>query len=212
MSRLKSLLCVSLSLLCMLFSLCTADEEITKEPVAESYIDAAKEILHDKLVVNATAMQGTVNKTLLPEGCPVMYHLKWNDDNTLNVQIKDFCVGNMPLTITFSINAKFMQLNTWEKDEYTGDGWIKFQGKAGKTSYIGNTNEYEDGTGGSGTIQGYLNVNTHEIEFVTNFNVLNFSADTYKQKIDPTRVDRYDEEFAQYEKDLEEYKKENGIE
>lgn len=212
MSRLKSLLCVSLSLLCMLFSSCTADEEITKEPVADSYIDAAKEILQDKLVVNATAMQGTVNKTLLSEGCPIMYHLKWNDDNTLNIQIHDFCVGTMPLTITFSINAKFMQLNTWEKHEYTGEGWIKFKGEAGKTSYVGNTNEYEDGTGGAGTVQGYLNVNTHEIEFVTNFNVMNFSSDVYLQKIDPTRIDRYDEDFAQYEKDLEAYKKEHGIE
>ena len=195
----------------LLFNACTADEEITQTPVSDSYIEGAKKILKDSIAVKATAMQGTVNKTLLPEGCPIKYHLKWLEDDRMNLQIHDFSVGAMPLTISFSINLKFMQLNSWEKEEYKGKGWIKFEGSKGFTTYTGNTPEYESGTGGAGTVQGYLNVNTMEIEMVTNFGVMNFSSDVYLQKIDPSMLERFDEEFAQYEEDLAEYKKEHGI-
>lgn len=201
-----------MTLSCVMFFSCTADEEITKTPVSESYISAAKEILQDSVVLNATAMQGTVNKTLLDKGCPLKYYLNWKDNDILNLQIRKFCVGKMPLTIWFTIDVKFMQLNSWEKEEYQGEGWIKFQGDGGKTVYTAIDEGYEDGNGGAGSVTGFLNVNTNEIEFVTNFNVMNMSSDVYLQKIDPTRIDRYDEDFAQYEKDLEEYKKEHGIE
>lgn len=192
-----------------LFS-CTADEEITKAPVANKELEVAKKILQDSIVLNATAMQGTVNKTLLKEGCPIKYYLNWHGDE-LNIQIRKFSVGKMPLTIWFSINCKFTQLNSWEKDEYKGDGWIKFQGGGGITNYTGNSEDYKDGSGGSGSVQGYFNSNTKQIEFVTNFNVMNMSSDVYQQKIDPTRMNRFEEEFAQYEKNLEKYKKEHGI-
>jgi len=196
---------------CFIFHSCSADEENSKTPVADEYLKTAREILQDSVVLNATAMQGTVNKTLLEKGCPLKYYLKWKTQDTLNIQIRNFSVGKMPVTIWFTINCKFMQLNSWEKDEYTGEGWIKFQGTGGSTIYTANTSDYEDGNGGAGTVQGYLNVKTKQIEFVTNFNVMNMSSDVYLQTIDPTRIDRFEEEFAQYEKDLAEYKKEHGI-
>ena len=203
---------VALTMLsCVIFFSCTADEEITKTPVSESYISEAKELLQDSIVLNATAMQGTVNKTLLDEGCPLKYYLNWKGDDILNLQIREFCVGKMPLTIWFTIDVKFMQLNSWEKEEYKGEGWIKFQGDGGKTVYTAIDEDYEDGNGGAGSVTGFLNVKTREIEFVTSFNVMNMSSDVYLQKIDPTRMDRFEEEFAQYEKDLAEYKKEHGI-
>lgn len=199
------------TLSCVMFFSCTADEEITKTPVSESYISKAKEILQDSVVLNATAMQGTVNKTLLDEGCPLKYYLNWKGDDILNIQIREFCVGKMPLTIWFTIDVKFMQLNSWEKDEYQGDGWIKFQGNGGQTVYTAIDEDYEDGNGGAGSVTGFLNVNTKEIEFVTNFNVMNMSSDVYLQKLDLTRMDRFEEEFEQYEKDLAKYKEEHGI-
>lgn len=212
----RVLLAVVLAMLsCHLFLSCTADEEITRAPVSDEYITAARELLQDSIVLNATAMQGKVNKTLLDEGCPLKYYLKWRSQDTLNIQIRNFCVGKMPVTVWFSANCKFMQLNTWEKDEYTGEGWIKFQATGGRTYYTGNDNDvdesYESGTGGSGTVQGYLNVKTQEIEFVTFFNVMNMSSDVYLQKIDPSRMERFEKEFAQYEADLAKYKEEHGI-
>lgn len=209
----KNFLFVAFSamLCCMSFFSCTADEEIIQTPVSDEYLIAARELLQDSIVLNATAMQGTVNKTLLDEGCPLKYYLNWRSQDTLNIQIKEFSVGKMPVTIWFTINCRFMQLNTWEKDEYTGEGWIKFQGSGGNTVYTAIDEDYTDGDGGAGTVQGYLNVKTHEIEFVTNFNVMNMSSDVYLQKIDLSRMERFDEEFAQYEADLAKYKEEHGI-
>lgn len=194
-----------------IFSSCKADQEIVQKPVEETYLQEAKTTLRDVVVLNATAMMGTVNKTLLKEGCPLKYYMEWRSENELNIQIREFSVGKMPVTIWFSINCKFMKLNTWEKEEYPEAGWIKFEGSGGIVNFTGKGEGYEDGQGGGGTVIGYFNAQTHEIEFVTNFNTMNMTSDVYRQKIDPTRINRYDAEFAQYEKDLEKYKKEHGI-
>jgi hypothetical protein len=156
-------------------------------------------------------MQGTVNKTCLDEGCPMKYYFSWKSSDTLNIQIRNFSVGKMPLRIYFSINVTFMKLNTWEQDEYPEDGWIKFKGYNGVTNYTGISEDYEDGSGGSGTVVGYYNASSHEIEFVTNFNVMNFTADVYQQKIDTSRMNTFEKDFAQYEEDLAQYKKEHGM-
>ena len=200
---------------CCLLSSCTADEEITKAPVSEDYLQSAHEIMKDSIVLNATAMMGTVNKTLLDKGCPLKYYLNWKSKDTLNIQLKKFCVGKMPVVVWFSANCKFMKLNSWEKEEYSGPGWVKFQATGGQTHYTSSENDvennYESGEGGSGSVTGYLNVNTKMIEFVTYFGVMNMSSDVYPQEVDPSRMERFEEEFAQYEKDLAEYKKEHGI-
>jgi hypothetical protein len=202
-------------LLCGMCVSCTDDEAITKEAVSDSYLVVAQSVLQDSIVLNATAMQGTVNKTCLDEGCPLKYYFKWKGQDTLNVQIRNFSVGKMPVNIDFSINVTFMKLNTWEQDEYGSEssGWIKFKGYNGITDYMGNSNsdDFENGTGGSGTVVGYFSANTREIEFVTNFNVMNFTADVYRQVIDTTRMSHYEEDFAQYEEDLAKYKEEHGL-
>lgn len=187
---------------------CKTDQE---NPVEEAYVQEAKKTLRDVVVLNATAMMGTVNKTLLKEGCPMKFYMEWRGEKELNIQIREFSVGRMPVTIWFSINCKFMQLNTWEKKEYPEAGWIKFEGFGGIINYTGNEAGYDSGEGGGGTLIGYFNAKTHEIEFVTNYNTMNVTSDVYRQKIDPTRINRFDEEFAQFQKDLEKYKKEHGI-
>jgi hypothetical protein len=156
-------------------------------------------------------MMGTVNKTLLEQGCPVKYHFKWRDDGLLNLQILHFRVGVMPLTISFTINLKFMELNTWEKQEYPGAAWVKFYGEKGVTIANANADGYEDSTGGAGFVTGYFNAETKEIEFVTSFGVMNMSTDVYLQPIDYSRMATYDEDFRQYEEDLAQYKKDHGL-
>lgn len=202
-------------LFCGLSITCTDDGTLTKEDVSANYLKVARTCLQDSIVLNATAMMGTVNKTCLDEGCPMKYFLKWKDTDTLNIQIINFSVGKMPVNIDFSINATFMKLNTWEKDEYGDEnsGWIKFKGYNGMTDYMGNANseQLESGTGGSGTVIGYFNAKSHEIEFVTNFNVMNFTADVYRQVIDTSRMATFDEDFAKYEEDLIQCKKDNGL-
>lgn len=204
---------IAFVLFCSVFSSCTDDEEITQTPVMDEYMEIAREILQDSIVLNATAMMGTVNKTLLDEGCPLKYYFAWRTQDTLNIQIRNFSVGKMPVRIWFSVNVKFMKLNTWEKEEYGSEdsGWVKFKGINGVTTVNIITDEFEGGEGGAGTVTGYFNAKTMEIEFVTNFYVENMSADVYQQTIDPSRMATYDEDFAQFEADLIKYKEEHGL-
>lgn len=59
-------------------------------------------------------------------------------------------------------------------------------------------------------MDGFLNVNTQQVEFIVDYNMMNVRTETFLQTIDKTRIDRFEEEFAQYEKDLEEAKQEQG--
>jgi hypothetical protein len=209
---LRSFLAFNLMILfCVVFPSCKADEEITQDPVADESLRIARESLQDSIVFYARAMMGAVNKTLLERGCPLKYYFSWKDEETMNLQIRHFTVGKMPLTISFSINLKFMELNTWEKQEYTGSGWIKFQGDKGVTIANANADGYEDTGGGNGFVTGYFNAETLEIEFVTAFNVMNMTTDVYQQTIDYSRMATYEEDFRQYEEDLAKYKEEHGL-
>ena len=190
---------------------CNDDEKLVQEPIPEDNLSIARSILKDSIVLNAKAMMGTVDKTLLPNGCPMKYYLEWRSEDTLNIQIRNFSVGKMPLNIWFSINVKFMQLNTWEKEEYTGDGWFKFKGKEGITNYTGRTEDYADGSGGDGNVIGYFNVFTNEIEFNTEFNVMLVQSFVFQQVVDHSRMADYEEELRQFAEDLEKYKEEHGI-
>ena len=125
------------------------------------------------------------------------------------LNLSDFSVGAMPFAISFKCATKIMQLNSWEQDEYPGDGWIKFVGTDGNVTTSGD--DSEDNQEGSGArVDGYLNVNTNQIEFIVDYNMMNVRTETFLQTIDKTRIDRFKEEFAQYEKDLEEAKKDQG--
>lgn len=73
-----------------------------------------------------------------------------------------------------------------------------------------------DGDGSNGSvvkgsfIQGYYNVNTHQIQFVVSYNMMNVRSECFLQTIDKNRINNYAAEFEQYEKDLAEAKKEQG--
>lgn len=193
---------------------CTSDEEIAQKPVINTYINIAQEYLQDTIVFHARAMQGTVNKTVFKGGCPLRYRFKWIDDQNVNMALDSFTVGRMPVVVWFNIKCKFMQLNTWEKDEYKGDGWIKFQGTGGTIQYspseAGDLNDSSNtGTGGAGSVTGYFNANTHEIEFSVNFNVMNMSSDVFPQVLDKEKnkeaLKTFNADFKKYQEALEWY-------
>lgn len=211
------LLCSVALFTCSLFSSCSGDEENGKNPVETNLILKAKDILKDSIVVRSKAMMGPVDKTLLPEGCPLKYYFSCDlkSETPLNIKLKNFSVGNMPVQVWFNIYCRLIPLNSWEKDEYKGDGWIKFTGVNGDVTYTPNqhdvNDEYTDGKGGAGTVIGYLNVNTKQIEFSTNFNVMLMQSFVFLQTIDYSKMDTYEEDFAKYEADLKAYKKEHGL-
>ena len=125
------------------------------------------------------------------------------------LDLSDFTVGAMPFAITFRCATQFMNLNSWEQDEYPDDGWVKFVGTDGNVTTSGD--DAADNQQGSGArVDGFLNVNTNQMEFIVDYNMMNVRTETFLQTIDKTRIDRFEEEFSQYEKDLEEAKKEQG--
>lgn len=188
---------------------CSSDEGITNETPTSEYIAKAKDIITGDVILSTKATMSGVDKTHLQNGCPTKFNFKWNEDETMTLALKDFTVGAMPFAVTFRCKTKFMKLNSWEKNEYTGDGWVKFQGKDGNVTTVGDA--AEDNQQGSGaSVDGYLNVQTHEIEFIINYNLMNVRTETFKQTIDKNRINNFEAEFAQYEKDLAQWKKEHG--
>ena len=195
-------------LFCVVFTSCSSDEEITQESPSEEYVDKAKNILTNEIVLSTKAWMGTVDKTHLESGCPTKFNFNWNDDGTMTLTLNDFHVGAMPFNITFKCKNKFMKLNTWEKDEYKGDGWVKFKGTDGVVSTTSTDEDYKGGSGA--TVNGYLNVNTLQIQFIVDYNMMGVTSQCPLQVIDKNRINTFDAEFDQYEKDLAQWKKENG--
>ncbi|MDR0768319.1 MAG: DUF4903 domain-containing protein [Dysgonamonadaceae bacterium] len=180
-------------LLCISFAGCKTDDEIIGYA---SRLRTARETLQDSIVLSAHATMNGTNLTKLERGCPVKFYFSWINGDTVNLQIRDFHVGKMPLSLSFSINLKFMDLNDWDKDEYTGSGWIKFVGDGGVSTMSGTERD------GNGIVTGYFNANTKEIEFVTDFNVASVTLDVYQQSIDFGRMANYNDELAEYESAL----------
>lgn len=193
----------------LFFGSCSSDEKITKEPPAEDLVAKTREFLTGDIVLSTHATMNGVNKTLLNTGCPTKFNFTWPESDKMKVSLNNFSVGKMPLVVNFRCNVSFMQLNTWEKDTYKGNGWVKFYGTDGETFS-------EDGEGSSTTVKGsavigYFNVDTRQINFIVDYNMMNVRSECFLQTIDKTRIDRYEEEFEQYEKDLQKYKEEHGL-
>jgi len=200
--------CLILMVFCGLSS-CSSDDEITKETPADEYISKAKDILSGDIVLSTKATMNGVDKTHLENGCPTKFNFVWNEDGTMTISLVDFTVGSMPFAVTFKCRTKFMNLNSWDKDERPESGWIKFQGSDGNVTTVGD--DAADNQKGSGaSVDGYLNVQTNQIEFIINYNLMNVRTETFKQTIDKSRIDNFEAEFEQYEKDLLQWKKDNG--
>lgn len=211
---------VLLLLLTALVAFSACKKHVVK-PVKNSDVEKVKQVLTGEIVLSTRAKIGEEDRTLLPTGCPIKYEFKWNNDDTMTVVLKEFSVGNMPFVIYFSCRSKILTLNSFEKQDakFQGEGWVKFSGENGKIVAAEKgkiaaaekdlATKKEEKSGAS--ILGYFNTNTQEIEFSINYNMMNVTSQCFRQKIDKTRIDRYEEEFAQYEKDLAAEKKKRGI-
>lgn len=187
-------------------SSCETDEETS---LAQSEIDKAKEILNGDIVLSTKATMSGVDKTLVPTGCPTKFNFSWRDDNTMVIELPSFTVGTMPFSVTFRCATQFSELNSWEQEEYVGGNWIKFKGSNGAvTAGESGDSDYQEGSAAS--VQGYLDVANGRVVFIVEYGIMNVRTETFLQEIDKTRIDRFEEEFAQYEIDLEEAKKNQG--
>lgn len=188
---------------------CSSDQEITQADASSELVTQAKDYLTGEIVLNTQATMNGVNKTLLPEGCPTKFKFEWTGDQSFEVSLLSFTVGKMGMIINFKCNVKTMQLNTYEKQDYPGNGWIKFYGEDGSTWGTDEEGKASEAKGSS--VKGYYNVNTHQINFIVDYNMMNVRSETLLQVIDKSLLPHYDELKAEYERKLAEYKKEHGI-
>ena len=193
------------------FASCSSDEEITDADANTELVKEATNYLNGEIVLRTNATMNGVNKTLLPEGCPTKFKFEWSktDAQTFTISLLDFTVGNMGMIINFKCDVKTMVLNSWERKEYTGDGWIKFKGEDG--SVWGTDTDGSASSAKGSSVQGYYNAKTHEIQFIVNYNMMNVRSECFKQTIDKSRLATFDADKAKYEEDLKAYKKEHGI-
>ena len=190
---------------------CSSDEEITQGNADNTLVSEAKSYLKDEIILSTKATLSGVDKTLLPEGCPTKFKFDWSqtDDQTFTISLLDFTVGNMGMIISFKCDVKCMELNSWEKKEYTGDGWVKFKGDDG--AVWGTDTDGSASSAKGSSVQGYYNAKTHQIQFIVNYNMMNVRSECFLQTIDKSRLATFVEDKAKYEEDLKAYKKEHGI-
>jgi len=190
---------------------CSSDEEITQGNADNTLVSEAQSYLKDEIILSTKATLSGVDKTLLPEGCPTKFKFEWSktDAQTFTISLLDFTVGNMGMIISFKCDVKCMELNSWEKKEYTGDGWIKFKGVDG--SVWGTDTDGSASSAKGSSVQGYYNAKTHQIQFIVNYNMMNVRSECFLQTIDKSRLATFVEDKAKYEEDLKAYKKEHGI-
>lgn len=192
-------------------SACSSDESLEHKPVSESLIVRTKNFLNGDIVLGTHTTLNGEDKTLLPGGCPTKYNFSWedNDPNHFTIQLCNFHVGTMPLTVNFACKVAVIERNSWERKEYVGDSWIKFKGADGKL-LVDEQGKKTETVNGS-IVEGFYNADTHEIIFIVNYNMMNVRSECYLQKIDKNRINNFESEFAQYEKDLQEEKKRRGL-
>lgn len=209
MIKLKALLAIPL-----LFFLIACEKDEPKKLDIENSKEVLKinNILSGDMVFSTHAKMAGVSKTLLPEGCPTKFSFQWDDKiKKLKVRLPKFHVGTMPFSVVFYCNASYSELNSWEKDEYPEKGWVKFAADDGVVvPYVPN-GEKEPVADGAAILRGYVNPETEQIEFTVNYNMMNVVSHCFKQKIDRSRAQRYEQEFKKYEADLKKYKEENGL-
>ena len=190
---------------------CSSDEEITQGNADNTLVSEAQSYLKDEIILSTKATLSGVDKTLLPEGCPTKFKFEWSktDAQTFTISLLDFTVGNMGMIISFKCDVKCMELNSWEKKEYTGDGWVKFKGVDG--SVWGTDTDGSASSAKGSSVQGYYNAKTHQIQFIVNYNMMNVRSECFLQTIDKSRLATFETDKAKYEADLAAYKKKHGI-
>lgn len=217
----KKIVYIGCLLLCMICFSCSSDEEITQGDANKNLVSEAKSYLKDDIVFYTKATLNSVDKTYydVTGGCPAVFKFDWSkdDDQTFDISILNFTVGNMGMIINYKCTCKTMVLNSWEQKEYTGDGWIKFYGTDGAC-----WGQDEDGSDFSGDgsaagsivngsfVQGYYNVKTHQIQFIINYNMMNVRSECPIQSIDKSLLANYDKLKADYEVALKKAKEEAG--
>lgn len=189
------------------------------ESERQALIQEVKEFLIGDIVLSTKITMSGHDKTYydVTGGCPVVFRFDWNKDDNQTFII---CAQNISLdgeTCNFKCTCKLLALSSWEQNEYTSDGWIKFYGTDG--SCWGKDEEEpnfsSDGSSGSSTllgsfVQGYYNKNSHQVQLIINYNMMSICYECPLQTIDKSKLDNYDRLKTDYEAALKKASEEEG--
>ena len=180
------------------------------DPKLQTAISALK---GDMVLGQHVKMAGT-DRSLLPSGVPTKFTFTWDEPSKrLKMHLEKIQPGTMPFAVSMQASLEVMELSYWDKQEYEGN-WIKFYDKAAVTTpYV--PKDYQ-GTPitkeGSTVVTGFFNVDTHEVYFLIQYNMMNVVGTVFKQKIDRSRLAHFQEELDAYEEALAETKLDTGVE
>jgi len=212
MKRKTTILCINICLLILLFS-CSKNEEIKPDETIkyENLFNNKIEVKNKNGEVIKSEVQAMVltmaayisgEARTVGEGMPMKFYFSYDKKKPeeLILEFKKFHYGNMPLKVNFRANIKLLSA-----DDKEGLKRVRL--------YCNNANtaifpvEIEATDRGNSKVDGYFYPETQEIEMFINFNMMNVTAYSKKQKIDLTRILRYDEEMDEYIKMAKEVNK-----
>lgn len=206
-----TLQCILMATLLVLAISCGKEPQHVPIDDTNPTLKKAVEMLSGDIILGQRVKMSNVDKTRLSEGCPTKFRFTWLEkEKKMQIYLDKIKPGTMPFPISMTASAPMMELNSWEKDEYKGDGWIKFFDDTAETT------AYQEGYAdplpkpdGSTIVKGYLNVNSGEIEFLINYNMMNVTGHVFLQKVDKNRDD-FETELYHYEEALCEFKLDHG--
>ena len=193
---------------------CKKEEQNKPIENTDPKLQTAISILKGDMILGQHVKMAGVDKSLLPSGVPTKFTFTWDDANKrLKMHLEKIQPGTMPFAVTMQASLQVMELSYWDKNEYNGN-WIKFYDKAAVTTpYV--PDDYKGAPitkEGSTVVTGFFNIDTQEVYFLIQYNMMNVVGTVFKQRIDPSRLANFQEELDAYEEALAERKLDTGAE
>ena len=193
---------------------CKKEEQNKPIENTDPKLQTAISILKGDMILGQHVKMAGVDKSLLPSGVPTKFTFTWDDaSKRLKMHLEKIQPGTMPFAVTMQASLQVMELSYWDKNEYNGN-WIKFYDKAAVTTpYV--PDDYKGAPitkEGSTVVTGFFNIDTHEVYFLIQYNMMNVVGTVFKQRIDPSRLANFQEELDAYEEALAERKLDTGAE
>ena len=193
---------------------CKKEEQNKPIENTDPKLQTAISVLKGDMVLGQHVKMAGTDRSLLPSGVPTKFTFTWDEPSKrLKMHLEKIQPGTMPFAVSMQASLEVMELSYWDKQEYEGN-WIKFYDKAAVTTpYV--PKDYQGAPitkEGSTVVTGFFNVDTHEVYFLIQYNMMNVVGTVFKQKIDRSRLAHFQEELDAYEEALAETKLDTGVE
>lgn len=151
---------------------------------------AIKGMLTDDIVLNANIFLAGSQKA---QDVPTIVNFSWSDD-VMTVKLDGLSIGSMPFKLNFRCDCVNKQLSSDDLNNYS-PMWFKMEGDNGNVSSVPTM-----ASGSEGKVVCYFNPVTMQIVLNIDFNVAGASASFPNQVIDYSRIDNYDQEIEDFQR------------